>query len=93
MNAQFWCAFCFQENPVWVDLSGGSQQRYVEDCQVCCRPNRLTVWIRASDEGVYEEESLSAMSENHFTSFNESNESEANVIAHLEIDIESEPAQ
>ncbi len=31
----------------WVettwDESGGRQQEYVEDCQVCCQPNVLTV--------------------------------------------------
>lgn len=37
------CAYCFQENSHWVDPSGGSQQTYTEDCQVCCRPNVLFV--------------------------------------------------
>ncbi|MEO1467092.1 MAG: CPXCG motif-containing cysteine-rich protein, partial [Cyanobacteria bacterium J06633_1] len=26
-----------------VDISGGMQQSYTEDCQVCCRPNVLYV--------------------------------------------------
>jgi hypothetical protein len=26
-----------------VDESAGSKQQYVEDCQVCCQPNLLTV--------------------------------------------------
>jgi hypothetical protein len=26
-----------------VDESAGSKQQYVEDCQVCCQPNVLTV--------------------------------------------------
>jgi hypothetical protein len=32
-----------------VDESGGSRQSYVEDCQVCCQPNVLT--IRWDSEG------------------------------------------
>jgi hypothetical protein len=44
MDSFFLCAFCFQKNSVFVDPSGGETQRYVEDCQVCCQPNRLSVW-------------------------------------------------
>jgi hypothetical protein len=43
IDATFICAFCFQENETTVDPSGGMIQCYVEDCQVCCRPNMLTV--------------------------------------------------
>lgn len=43
IDATFTCAFCFQDNETTVDPSGGMIQRYVEDCQVCCRPNLLTV--------------------------------------------------
>ena len=27
-----------------MDPSGGENQRYIEDCQVCCQPNQLSVW-------------------------------------------------
>jgi hypothetical protein len=40
----FICAFCFQKNSVFVDPSGGENQRYVEDCQICCQPNKLSIW-------------------------------------------------
>ena len=34
-----------------VDKSGGSKQQYVEDCQVCCQPNVLTVqWDSSAGE-------------------------------------------
>lgn len=26
-----------------IDESAGSRQRYVEDCQVCCKPNVLRI--------------------------------------------------
>ena len=36
-----------------VDESAGSRQRYVEDCQVCCKPNVLRIeYDRASGEFV-----------------------------------------
>lgn len=43
MDAEFICAYCFQPNSVFADPSGGAFQRYVEDCQVCCRPNVLSL--------------------------------------------------
>ncbi len=44
MNASFQCAGCGEENETDVDPSAGSQQSYVEDCQVCCKPNLLHIW-------------------------------------------------
>jgi hypothetical protein len=26
-----------------VDESGGGRQKYIEDCQVCCKPNVLAI--------------------------------------------------
>ena len=40
---EYTCAYCFQQNPHWVDPGGGKQQQYTEDCQVCCRPNVLFI--------------------------------------------------
>jgi len=28
-----------------VDASGGDHQEYIEDCQICCRPNSLQIDI------------------------------------------------
>ncbi|RPH53156.1 CPXCG motif-containing cysteine-rich protein [bacterium] len=42
-NATFSCAFCGEINTTTVDLEGGETQQYIEDCQVCCRPNSLYV--------------------------------------------------
>ncbi len=42
-TAVYYCAFCGEPNTTFVDISGGMQQSYVEDCQVCCRPNVLYV--------------------------------------------------
>lgn len=42
-TATFTCAVCGQPVTVEVDLSAGRHQQYVEDCEVCCSPNKLTV--------------------------------------------------
>ena len=43
MEAAFQCAGCGEWNETSVDGSGGARQQYVEDCQVCCRPNLLSI--------------------------------------------------
>ena len=36
-----------------MDESAGSRQRYVEDCQVCCKPNVLRIsWDAGVEEFV-----------------------------------------
>jgi hypothetical protein len=45
IEATFMCAYCLQVNEILVDGSGGPTQTYVEDCQVCCRPNQLTITL------------------------------------------------
>ena len=37
------CAFCGEEIEIEIDPSASRRQRYVEDCQVCCRPLVITV--------------------------------------------------
>ena len=41
--AGFQCAGCGEWNEIVVDESAGGRQQYVEDCQVCCKPNLLSV--------------------------------------------------
>ena len=42
-TAEYYCAFCGEPSTTFVDISGGMEQSYIEDCQVCCRPNVLYV--------------------------------------------------
>ena len=37
------CAGCGEWNETTVDSSAGRRQEYIEDCQVCCKPNVLSV--------------------------------------------------
>jgi hypothetical protein len=43
MDTGFQCAGCGEWNETTVDESAGTIQSYVEDCQVCCKPNVLRV--------------------------------------------------
>lgn len=43
METGFQCAGCGEWNQITVDESAGRTQSYVEDCQVCCKPNVLPV--------------------------------------------------
>ncbi|MEL6139922.1 MAG: CPXCG motif-containing cysteine-rich protein [Cyanobacteria bacterium J06628_6] len=44
-TATYSCAFCGETSTTFIDLSAGNTQSYIEDCQVCCRPNILYVSV------------------------------------------------
>jgi hypothetical protein len=54
IEAWFTCAGCGERNDTSVDPSQGVRQSYVEDCQVCCRANVLSVVVRDDDEAEIE---------------------------------------
>jgi hypothetical protein len=51
LETSFICAYCFSVNEIIVDATGGLLQKYTEDCQVCCRPNRLTIVVEGDFSG------------------------------------------
>ena len=54
------CPYCGESVELVIDEGGGSQQSYIEDCPVCCRPWQVEIefdpergWnadLRTSDE-------------------------------------------
>ena len=42
-EADYVCWACGEEIVIPVDWSLGNSQDFVEDCPVCCRPNRIRV--------------------------------------------------
>jgi hypothetical protein len=52
------CAWCGELFDIDIDPSAARNQRYVEDCAVCCRPNVITVAFdeRGDAEVVTEQE-------------------------------------
>lgn len=43
------CPYCGEPIDIYVDDSAGSQ-RYIEDCQVCCRPIDVAVSVDADGD-------------------------------------------
>jgi hypothetical protein len=37
------CPYCGETVEIALDPGGGTEQEYIEDCEVCCRPWRVTV--------------------------------------------------
>lgn len=51
LNPMTWyCARCGEANETLVDPSAGLEQEYVEDCEVCCRPN--VIFINIDEESL-----------------------------------------
>ena len=46
------CPCCGEENTISLDPGSGDAQDYVEDCQVCCQPWRITVEYDADGSAV-----------------------------------------
>jgi Cysteine-rich CPXCG len=44
-TAEYFCPFCGEANTIFIDITGGMEQSYIEDCQVCCHPNILYIRI------------------------------------------------
>ncbi|MHB8474236.1 MAG: CPXCG motif-containing cysteine-rich protein [Gammaproteobacteria bacterium] len=43
------CPYCGEQFETIVDISGGDQ-RYIEDCAVCCRPIEFQIRVDARGE-------------------------------------------
>ena len=48
-EASYVCDSCGEEIVLPIDLSAGSEQQYVEDYPVCCRPN--VIHVEVDEEG------------------------------------------
>ena len=45
-NEGFFCPYCGENNGLTVDISGGANQEFVTDCEVCCAPIVVHVKVR-----------------------------------------------
>lgn len=50
--SEYRCPHCGETVDTWPDPGGGEVQDYVEDCAVCCRPNRIHASYQV-DEDAY----------------------------------------
>lgn len=42
----FLCPYCGESNELVVDISGGPNQEFVVDCEVCCAPIVVRLKVR-----------------------------------------------
>lgn len=42
----FICPYCCQSNQLIVDITGGSNQQLIVDCEVCCAPIVVRIKLR-----------------------------------------------
>lgn len=42
-EATAWCPYCGEPVELMLDPGSGARQRYVQDCDVCCRPWEVRV--------------------------------------------------
>ncbi len=40
---EWMCQYCGELNGVIVDLTVNGKQDFIEDCRVCCKPNRIII--------------------------------------------------
>ena len=50
MDIPVHCPYGGEPLDLWVDETGGSSQKSVEDCQVCCQPMNVYVSVDDDDE-------------------------------------------
>jgi hypothetical protein len=48
-EARVECVSCGEPFGLTVDTTGGREQRYIEDCPVCCRPMDIRVRCRPGE--------------------------------------------
>jgi len=53
-DVPYGCPYCGEENHLGVDPSGGSDQRLIEDCPVCCSPIAFRVRIDRDGDAILE---------------------------------------
>lgn len=42
MEQLFMCAYCGEENDIYIDPQEGDKVDLIQDCRVCCRANLVT---------------------------------------------------
>ena len=48
-HEEFLCPYCGQGNALFIDITGGTTQEFVVDCEVCCAPITVRLRIRGGE--------------------------------------------
>jgi hypothetical protein len=47
MHGEYMCPHCGSNVDTYPDPGGGDEQEYIEDCAICCHPNRIVATLDA----------------------------------------------
>jgi len=50
----FQCPYCASDISILVDLTGGRQQTFTTDCEICCRPITITLTLDEMGISIFE---------------------------------------
>ncbi|MGC4064810.1 MAG: CPXCG motif-containing cysteine-rich protein [Polyangiaceae bacterium] len=50
MSADYRCPHCYARVDTDPDPGGGERQEYIEDCPVCCHPNRIRATLLPDED-------------------------------------------
>lgn len=45
LDAVYICQWCGRNVEISIDPAGGRTQEWIEDCEMCCRPNVLNITV------------------------------------------------
>lgn len=48
-DISFSCPSCGEDQNARLDPSGGRKQKFIQDCEVCCRPIEIEVHFRGDE--------------------------------------------
>ena len=48
-HEEFSCPYCGENNTLLLDITGGAEQEFVVDCEVCCAPIVIRIKLRGRE--------------------------------------------
>lgn len=57
VDYSFSCPHCGEELTLRLDASGGRKQKFIQDCEICCRPIQIEVHFAEGDVEFFSAES------------------------------------
>jgi hypothetical protein len=54
--SDFNCPYCGEALQIPIDLTGGSKQFFISDCEVCCKPIHIHLSLQGSEIVSFEAE-------------------------------------
>jgi hypothetical protein len=53
---EYLCPSCGEKLSLHIDITGGQRQEFIQDCEVCCRPIRIRIELKAGEAASFNAE-------------------------------------